>query len=141
MPMPTKHTRLNKLSFLSAYWAALTWAAFILLLMSLPGKDLPDFDIWAIDIEDKLGHVGVFGLLAVLMVWGLDRRTGSLPSKSLWTIFLIGVFYGGATEVLQGVAFPSRYASVLDFVADTIGSGLGTIFAILVFNKLRRQKS
>ncbi|MGB6036077.1 MAG: VanZ family protein [Cryomorphaceae bacterium] len=109
--------------------------------MSLPGKDLPDFDIWAIDIEDKLGHVGVFGLLAVLMVWGSIRRSGTLERKSLLTLFFIGVFYGGATEVLQGVAFPSRYASVLDFVADTIGFGLGTIFAILVFNKLRRQKS
>lgn len=139
--MRTKHTPPKQLSFFSAYWAALIWAAFILLLMSLPGKDLPDFDIWAINIEDKLGHIGVFGLLALLMAWGLTRRSGTLEKKSLWILFLIGVLYGGATEVLQGVAFPSRYASVADFVADTIGSGLGTIFALFVFTKLRRQKS
>lgn len=136
--MPTKHTRHSRLSFFSAYWAALIWAAFILLLMSLPGKDLPDFDIWAIDIEDKLGHIAVFGLLAILMVWGLTKRTEHLTRKSLWAIFLIGTFYGAATEILQGIAFPSRYASVLDFVADTIGSVSGTIFAYWLFNKLRR---
>lgn len=139
--MPTKHIRPDQLSFFSAYWAALIWAAFILLLMSLPGKDLPDFDIWAIDIEDKLGHVAVFGLLSVLIIWGLTRRKRQLTNKSLWTVFLLCAIYGGATEILQGLAFPSRYASVLDFVADTIGSGLGIIFAILIVNKLRRQKS
>lgn len=139
MPMLTKHSPNSRPSFLNAYGAALLWAAFILLVMSLPGKDLPDFDFWAIDIEDKLGHVAVFGLLAILLVWGLYRREERPTKKSLWIIFFITVFYGGATEVLQGVALPSRYASVLDFVADTIGSGLGIIFAILVFNKLRRK--
>lgn len=141
MPMPTKHLPSNRPSFLKAYWAALLWAAFVLLLMSLPGKDLPDFDFWAIDIEDKLGHVAVFGLLALLMVWGVNRRMDALTQKSLWTVFLIGVAYGGATEILQGVAFPTRYASVLDFIADAVGAGLGTVFAKLVFAKLRRQKS
>lgn len=136
--MSTKRTRPNQLSWLKAYSAALLWAAFILLLMSLPGNNLPDFDIWAIEIEDKLGHVAVFGLLTLLMVWGLSRRVQPLTRKALWAVFLIGTFYGGATEILQGVAFPSRYASVLDFVADTIGSALGTVFAVWVFNKLRR---
>lgn len=139
--MPTKRKRPNQPSFLKAYWAALLWAAFVLLLMSLPGKDLPDFDFWSIDIEDKLGHVAVFGLLAVLMVWGLEHRYAELSKKSLRIVFLIGVIYGASTEVLQGVAFPSRYASVLDFVADTVGVGLGTVFANLTFNKLRSQKS
>jgi VanZ family protein len=139
--MPTNRIRLSKPSFIKAYWAALSWAAFILLLMSLPGKDLPDIDFWAIDIEDKLAHVAVFGLLAILMVWGLAKRRDHLTKKSLWVVFLIGAFYGGATEILQGVAFPTRFASVLDFVADTIGSALGTVFAISFYNKLRRQKS
>jgi len=138
MPMPTKRTRPNQLSWLKAYSAALLWAAFILLLMSLPGENLPDFDIWAIDIEDKLAHVAVFGLLVILMVWGLSRRTELLTRKALWIVFLIGTFYGGATEIFQGLAVPSRFASVLDFVADTVGSALGTVFAIWVFNKLRR---
>ena len=124
-----------------SYWAALIWAAFILLLMSLPGQDLPDFDIWAIDIEDKLGHVAVFGLLNTLLVWGAIKRKGFLSTKTLWVLALIGILYGGATELLQGYAFPSRYASVLDFLADTIGSVLGTVFAYYVFTKLRSQKS
>lgn len=139
--MPTNPTLRSKPSFLKAYWAALLWAAFILLLMSLPGNDLPDIDFWAVDIEDKLAHVAVFGLLAILMVWGLSKRHEHLSKKSIWAVFLIGTFYGGATEILQCVAFPTRFASVLDFAADTLGSALGTVFAILIYNKLRRQKS
>ena len=141
MLMHTKLTPPDRPTFLKAYWAALLWAAFILLLMSLPGKDLLDFDIWAIDIEDKLGHIGVFGLLAMFMVWGIAQRNSILSKKSLWTAFIIASLYGGVTEILQGVAFPSRFASVPDFVADTIGAALGTVFALFVFNKLRRQKS
>lgn len=139
--MPTNHTRLNKPSFFKAFRAALAWAAFVLLLMSLPGKDLPDIDFWAIDIEDKVAHVAVFGLLAILMVWGSIKRQDDLTNKSLWAVFLIGALYGGATEILQGVAFPTRFASVPDFLADAIGSALGTVFAFWLFNKLRRQKS
>jgi len=136
-----KNTQARKSSFLKAYWAALIWAAFILLLMSLPGKDLPNFDFWAIDIEDKIGHVTVFGFLCVLIVFGAVKRKISLTAKTLWTVVLIGTIYGGATELLQGFAFPSRFASLLDFLADTVGSVLGTVFAFLVFTKLRRQKS
>ena len=139
--MPTKHIRHSRPHFLNAYGAAIFWAAFILLLMSLPGKDLPDFDIWAINIEDKLGHIAVFGLLSCLMVWGLVRRMNSVNRKSFWCIFLLVTLYGAATEILQGVAFPTRFASVSDFIADAIGAGLGIVFAIIILHKLRRQKS
>jgi VanZ family protein len=141
MQQHTKNTQVKKPSFINAYGAALIWAAFILLLMSLPGKDLPDFDFWAIDIEDKIGHVAVFGLLSFLMVWGLIRRDEKWETKSLGIIAFLGVVYGGATELLQGYAFPSRYASLLDFLADTVGAVLGTVFAVFIFTKLRRQKS
>lgn len=139
--MHTKHTSDNSISFLKAYWAALIWAAFILLLISLPGKDLPNIDFWAIDIEDKIAHMIVFGILAFLMVWGKLLKGETLSKKSLFGIALIGILYGGATELLQGVAFPSRFASLSDFIADGLGAVLGTVFAPWLLTKLRRQNS
>lgn len=138
MPKHTKSTSADSMGFLRAYAAALIWATVILVLISLPGEDLPDFDIWAIDIEDKLGHFGVFGLLAVLMVYGRFLRKGALTRKELLFIFLIGTGYGAFTEILQGLAFPTRFASVSDFIADSLGALLGTVFGNLVI-KYRRK--
>lgn len=137
MPKPIKSTRPEKAGFLRSYWAALTWAAFILLLISLPGEDLPDFDIWAIDIEDKIGHLGVFGVLAFLMTFGAKKRGISLSRKEFLFIFLISTFYGGLTEVLQGLLFTSRFASISDFLADLLGALLGTVFGFMFFKQGR----
>jgi VanZ family protein len=139
--MHTKRISDNSPSFFKAYWAALIWAAFILLLIGLPGKDLPNIDFWAINIEDKIAHMIVFGILTFLVVWGRWRIAENLSRRALIYIALLGIFYGGLTEFLQGVAFPSRFASLSDFLADGIGSCLGTVFASLWFNKLRRQNS
>lgn len=138
MPKHTKSTSINTTSFIRAYAAALVWAAVILVLISLPGEDLPDFDIWAIDIEDKMGHLGVFGLLAVLMVYGRYRINGVLNRKELLIIFLIAAGYGAFTEILQGLAFPTRFASIPDFIADALGALLGTVFGNLLI-KYRRK--
>jgi VanZ family protein len=138
MPKHTKSTSINSKSFIRAYAAALFWAAVILVLISLPGEDLPDFDIWAIDIEDKMGHLGVFGLLAVLLIHGRYRRNGPLNRKELLIIFLIATGYGAFTEILQGLAFPTRFASIPDFIADALGALLGTIFGNLLI-KYRRK--
>ncbi|MEM9051678.1 MAG: VanZ family protein [Bacteroidota bacterium] len=127
--------------FIKAYWAALLWAAFIFLLMALPGEDLPNFDFWAINIEDKLGHIAVFGLLSLLATWGVKRHSHSVNKKALRNVLILCIAYGGITEILQGVAFPTRFASLWDFLADSLGAFLGIVFAHFVFYKLHRQKS
>jgi VanZ family protein len=83
----------------------------------------------------------VFGILAFLSVWGKFIRDGKTKGKDLFIIALIGVFYGAFTEFLQCVAFPTRFASLSDFIADGIGSVLGTVFAPWLITKLRRLKS
>jgi VanZ family protein len=121
-------------SFFRSYWAALLWAAFILLLCGLPGEDLPNIDFWEINIEDKLAHVFVFAVLAILMVIGSTRSAKTqLSRKLVLSIILIGVLYGALTEILQGWLFPSRYMSLSDFIADALGAILGTVFAFLYF--------
>jgi VanZ family protein len=122
-----KNTPPEGKSFFKAYGAALLWAALILLLISLPGEDLPNFDFWAIDIEDKLGHIGVFAVLSFLLVIGTHGKRGRLTRKEFVWVFLIGSFYGGFTEMLQGVVFTSRVASLSDFLADVLGTLAGTV--------------
>jgi len=121
-------------SFLRSYWAALLWAAFILLLCGLPGEDLPNIDFWEINIEDKLAHIFVFAVLGTLMVFGAKRSAKTqLTRNTILIIILLGVFYGALTELLQGWLFPTRYMSLSDFIADGLGAILGTVFAFLYY--------
>lgn len=123
--------------FIRSYWAALLWAAFILLVCSLPGYDLPNLNFWDIDYIDKLEHMVVFAILGFLMVYGFQRRyaaIGILPStRMLWTFVLVSIAFGGFTEILQGLFFPTRFADVFDFIADSLGGVLGTILGNLYF--------
>lgn len=126
--------------FVRNYWAALLWAAFILLLCGIPGNDLPNIDFWALNIEDKLAHIGIFFILGALMVYGHYRTENGFrqSGRTLFAMIGLGVFYGALTEVLQHFVFVARFASLADFLADTLGALFGTVFAFLWFKK---QKS
>lgn len=141
MPRPTKN-RPSKSgsSFLKAFWAAGVWAIIILILTGMPGQDLPNIDIWDIDIEDKLAHVFVFAVLSGLMVYGAWKR-GTHTRRRLrlaLSIVIISSLYGALTEVLQGAVFVGRYPSITDFLADAVGSIVGTV---LVFFWLSKRQS
>lgn len=129
-----------KLSILKNYWAALIWAAFILFLCGVPGNQIPPIDFWAINIEDKIAHVGIFAILGVLMVYGNVKKNGfdSLTTKRLMGFSIIGLAYGFLTEALQHFVFIDRFASFGDFIADGIGSVCGTVFAFW-FYKYKNQ--
>lgn len=126
----------NPKSFFNAYRAAFIWAAFILLLCALPGYDLPRVNFWDFDIGDKLAHVGVFTLLGFFMVKGGVRRQGKfsrLTPRRIFVLALIAAVYGGLTEIMQGLFFPTRFADVLDFIADSIGGIVGIIIGTIYF--------
>lgn len=110
-----------------------------MLLCGLPGEDLPNIDFWEIDIEDKIAHMGVFGILGILMVYGAFRKNSHnrLSDKQTTFLIIIAVAYGGLTEILQGWLFPSRFASLSDFIADAIGAILGIVIAKKLFVKQR----
>ncbi len=129
-------------SFFRSYWAALLWAAFILLLCGIPGKDLPDVNFWAINIEDKIAHVGIFFVLGFFMIYGQVLQFGgfNLRAKTLVLIIVIGVFYGALTEALQHFVFIDRYASLADFLADGLGAVFGTVFAFFYFKKRKSRQ-
>lgn len=133
--MPTRRSPDNPKPFIQSYWAALLWAAFILLVCSLPGYDLPNLNFWDIDYIDKLEHLVVFAILGFLMVYGFRRRYEKmlLTKKMLWMFILISAAFGGFTEILQGLFFPTRFADLVDFIADSLGGVLGTILGNLYF--------
>jgi len=129
----TRHLSVNKQQkgFFKAHAFALSWALIVMVLCVVPADTLPPLDFWELNLEDKVAHMGVFALLAVLMVYGEQRRLGlrRLPAKNVVVIMATGILYGVLTEFIQGSLIPTRYASIGDVLADSIGSVLGTIVA------------
>lgn len=132
----TKLSLSKKKRNIFSYWAAVLWAAIIMLLCGLPSEELPNIDFWDIDIEDKLAHAGVFFILGFSLFYGRFRRKAKpITKKDIVVMTLIVVAYGAVTEIFQELFFPSRFGDFFDFIADAIGGVLGIVFAKWMFSK------
>ncbi|NJK90904.1 MAG: VanZ family protein [Blastochloris sp.] len=97
---------------------ALGWAALILLLSSIPGKELPHGP--ELPHLDKLVHVGLYAVLAFLL-----GRTGL---RSAWVI-LLSIAFGCLDEFYQSLT-PGRSPDGMDILADACGALLGAGFHV-----------
>jgi len=82
--------------------------------------EVPPWAFWA----DKVVHMGLFGLLALLLIraWHLSRGR-ALGFQALLAVALLVSLYGVSDEVHQ-MFVPGRSPSVHDWLADTVGAAL-----------------
>jgi VanZ family protein len=115
-------------NFLKFNLRAFLWALFIIVLTILPGKVIPKVPVFLDLLQpDKLVHVFVFGVYAVLQLHGLKRQKSYplLRKNALFITFLCGLFLAIGTELLQQYYIPMRFGSVYDFAANMAGWLLG----------------
>lgn len=120
---------------LSAWGPAAVWAAVLFFLSALHGvDDLP----YLFPGEDKVVHVGLYGVLGATLVWGRLRATSPPPVALL---VCLGVLYGASDEWHQAFV-PGRDPSLGDWIADTVGVLLGYwITSMIVRTKASRQEA
>lgn len=109
---------------------ALAWALFIAVLCLTPGKALPAWQ-WADLLRvDKLVHMGMFGVLTVLLARGLRARpmNAIALSKILLIAGGVSVFYGASMEALQEIPGLNRRGDVIDLIANTAGAVAGAFW-------------
>ena len=107
---------------LSAWVPVIVWASLIFILSAQPDlRFLPDSGLDF--IVRKIGHMGVFGILA-LLVWRALAITTAWPRPSAWALVLT-VAYAASDELHQGFV-AGRYPSGVDVAID----GLGALVAI-----------
>lgn len=82
---------------------------------------------------DKLVHAGLFVACGFFLQAGLFLPQVGWPGR---LVMLVG--YGALTELVQ-LAVPGRSASPYDFLADTIGAGLGLGLAWLLSGGVSKQ--
>ena len=124
------------------FWPAYLWVIIVLILTGVPGNDLPTLPSFWDSIEpDKIVHMGMFGLLFLLLAGGSYYKGGKVAvSKKLIIIYLIfTIALGGIIELLQKWVFIGRSCDIYDFLADTIGVLLALIFYYQVVEKRKKK--
>jgi len=126
------------------FWPAYLWGIIVLFLVGMPGYDFPKVpSAWEKLQPDKIVHMGMFGMLFLLLAAGSYFKGGKQPiSKKLVIIYLyITISMGGITELLQKWVFIARSCDIYDFLADTVGIILAMLFYFVAFeNKQQRTK-
>src|SRR5690606_32484256 len=115
-------------------WPAIAWAIVVLILCDMPVSSSGP----SIFFEgfDKMGHLGVFFILTVLLFYGKINQQNSYDYRPLTIvkILLITSTLGGGIEILQWKVFTYRSAELWDFIADMLGVGMG-IFSYLLLHR------
>ncbi len=110
---------------------ALLWAGIIFIIISIPGNNFPKTGMLTIPHIDKIVHLGMFLVFGVLLSYGLYLQ------KNPWYVHkyygsitvLLGIIYGGLTELLQHYVLNMRSGTWTDFLANLFG----TIFGVFIF--------
>ncbi|MDQ2768615.1 MAG: VanZ family protein [Gemmatimonadota bacterium] len=102
----------------------LVWAAFILILTSIPGSRLP---VLPFRYFDKIVHLTIYGVLGWLTA--RSWANGScVPAAALATIAVVSCF--GAFDEWHQQFIPQRSMELLDWAADTTGAAIGAVLAM-----------
>lgn len=122
----------------------IAWFFLTLVLICIPGYDLPDVDDWLIEINyDKFIHAGLFAVLAFFFM--LPVVKSSLPKKEKWNwlikITIATILWGITTEFIQKFFIPRRSFTLGDWLADGLGGVMALIYFMIRFKKISRQEN
>jgi VanZ family protein len=114
---------------------ALLWALLIFVLCVIPGKNIPHISFLDFHFSDKLIHLSLFYIQAVLTIQGLSGQNHfKIPlDKAILLAFFYCSLYGGLIEIIQELWCIDRSADIFDFFADVVG----ILLAILTYTKTK----
>jgi len=123
-------------------YPGIIWALIILILLGLPPSDFPSDSFLNIPYKDKIVHVILFLILALLLARGFALQNKFIfPAKYSFILALvISTGYGGLTEMLQGSVFTQRTCDVFDFIFDFAGSLSGAFLFIIMKGKIMQKR-
>ena len=109
------------------YWTILFTAT------TLPVESVPTFAI-----SDKIHHLVAYFILSALLYLTLiyQRKSKTLFTYAPSVAILIASVYGALDEIHQ-ILIPGRFAEILDWLADFVGTLLGVLLISYLIKKLK----
>ncbi len=120
---------MQKISF-KKFIPGIAWFFIVLVLMVLPGNELPETDWLHINYFDKIMHVGVFAFLVFLFCWPFYKSGVSKAERKRYfiKIALSVSIWGLTTELIQKYIVIGRSFDLMDWTADSIGALIALLF-------------
>lgn len=134
-----KNQGLKKISF-KKFIPGIAWFFVVLVLICLPGSDLPTVDTWLNVIYfDKWIHVGIFCLLAFLFMQPVVRSAFGYAVKLHYCIriAIATIVWGLTTEFIQKFFIAGRSFDLFDWASDSFGAILAFGFVKIRFLKYK----
>ncbi len=122
------------MKFFKFHLPFILWLLIIFAESSMPGDFYPQVDIIN---ADKILHMGIYGLLAMLCYISLihiEKVNTFTANPFTWTL-IIGSLYGASDEFHQ-LFVPKRSCDIWDWVADTSG----VIIAVILIKYFLSRK-
>lgn len=120
----------------------IAWFFLVLVLICLPGDDLPHPESWMDAVYfDKWIHVALFGMLAFLFMRPVGISSSySIPYKKtfFFKVAIATIIWGITTELIQKFFVPKRSFDLFDWSADSAGAIIAWVFAGWLY--VRRKK-
>ena len=114
----------SKRSSVKKFIPGIAWFFLILVLICLPGSDIPQVDTWLNDIYfDKWVHTGLFAVLTFLFIYPVAKLPLALGVKKNLAIkiAIAACIWGLTTEFIQKFFIPDRSFDLYDLAADSFG--------------------
>jgi len=114
--------------FLKNHIPWILWGLLIIVLISIPGNDLPEVSESVDHFQpDKLVHVLLFLVFVFLLMKGFDHLSPDLNSNEnlFFILLLAGIILSGGTEIFQHFCIDGRNATLKDFLFNTLGCVIG----------------
>ena len=93
---------------------------FIIYLADTANQNFAFLMIGSIPYGDKIMHCLLYGIMALLLNYGLNFKSKKIFGFNMQVGALIVLTFAGLEEITQ-YWLPSRTCDIFDFVADTVG--------------------
>lgn len=116
------------------------WILMIQLFCFIPGNELPQSPFISFD---KVFHVFIFAFLSFQLMAGLRKQYRFKKLRYYFIRVSLGfsLLFGVYTELMQGWFAQGRYADWIDMLANAIGSLLGWMLFIAIYQTEKRKKN
>jgi hypothetical protein len=120
----------------------ISWTVFTIILLCIPGSNIPGDGWFSFEGIDKVAHVILFG--GIVLFWGFYFRQNPGASqlrRLLFRAVLLTTLLGIGLEFLQRYASPHRSFDVGDIWADLGGAAAAGFFHLLWTGGAKRKVS